>query len=172
MVAGSVGLAMKSFMPATCEFSGIQPGSVGFDLHRRICSGLFAHIAEQGCMCFNLVAAVSQHRTPALAETGFAAAHIPVPIALSGGAHGQFQLLSRMHRKSSVLIGFRMRSTRVSGSTASRRQTLETGSHTVTVVPLPALLVMFTVPRCNSTISLTMLMPRPVPGILPEVSAR
>ena len=46
------------------------------------------------------------------------------------------------------------------------------GSHIVTVVPAPNLLSMFTSPPCNSTISRTMLMPRPVPGILPDMSAR
>ena len=46
------------------------------------------------------------------------------------------------------------------------------GSHSVTVVPTPGSLASAMRPPSSSTISLTMLMPRPVPGMLPEVSAR
>ena len=49
---------------------------------------------------------------------------------------------------------------------------LAPGSQIVTVVPAPTLLARLNSPPCNSTISLTMLIPSPVPRILPDVSAR
>ena len=49
---------------------------------------------------------------------------------------------------------------------------MQVGSHRVTVVPSPRVLSMSIFPRCSVMISCTMLMPRPVPGTLPELSAR
>ena len=46
------------------------------------------------------------------------------------------------------------------------------GSHSVTLVPRPRWLLRSTVPPCSETTSWTMLMPKPVPSVLPEVSAR
>jgi len=46
------------------------------------------------------------------------------------------------------------------------------GSHKVTEVPVPTADVKWILPPRSSMTSLTMAMPRPVPGMLPEVSAR
>ena len=46
------------------------------------------------------------------------------------------------------------------------------GSHRVTTVPWPGSLRISSRPPSSSMISFTMLMPRPVPGTLPEASAR
>ena len=50
--------------------------------------------------------------------------------------------------------------------------TVDRGSHNVTAVPSPGWLARASRPPSSSTISFTMLMPSPVPGMLPEASAR